>query len=135
MEGFYPHTTLATVLALLIYVWTGMVVGKARKAHGVPVPRTDGPEAFQRVWRAHMNTLEQIVLFLPLLWLFAITVSDVWAALTGLAWSLGRVLYVNGYAKAAEKRSLGFGIGMAAALVCLIGTVFVAVRQILALMA
>ncbi len=43
-------------------------------------------------------------LFLPALWLFAIHVSDRWAALIGLAWALARLGYVFAYGADAEKR-------------------------------
>jgi glutathione S-transferase len=131
MDFAYPLTALVTGLALLVYVWTGLVVGKARKVHGVDYPATHGPDGFNRVWRAHMNTLEQLALFLPSLWLFAIIVSDRWAAFLGLIWCLGRIWYVNGYAKAPEKRSTGFLIGLLATAICLFGALGVVVAQLL----
>ena len=57
-----------------------------------------------------MNTLEWMPIFLPSLWLFAIYNSDAIAALVGLVWIVGRVLYMTGYSQAAEKRGPGFFI-------------------------
>ena len=57
-----------------------------------------------------MNTLEWMPIFLPSLWLFAIYISDWLAAVIGLVWIAGRILYLTGYSQAAEKRGLGFGI-------------------------
>jgi glutathione S-transferase len=54
------------------------------------------------------NTLEWMPIFLPALWLFSIYVSDIWAALAGLVWIVGRLLYIRGYLEAAEKRYRGF---------------------------
>jgi glutathione S-transferase len=53
--------------------------------------------------------------FLPSLWLFAIYISDWLAAVLGLVWIAGRILYLTGYSQAADKRGRGFGIQAAAA--------------------
>ena len=69
-----------------------------------------------------MNTLEWMPIFLPSLWLFAVYDSDAIAAILGLVWIAGRILYMIGYTKAAEKRSLGFGIQALAGAVLLLGS-------------
>ena len=84
-------------------------------------PATSGAPEFERAFRIQQNTLEQMMLFLPSLWLFAALVSDSWAGVAGLAWVIGRILYALGYARAAEKRSAGFGVAILANLVLLIG--------------
>lgn len=128
----YPYAALATGLAVLIYVWTGALVGPARKKHGVDYPDTHGPAAFNRVWRAHQNTLEQLVIFLPSLWLFAVVVDDRWAGIAGIVWAVGRVLYVRGYIAAAEKRAAGFLIALLATAVSLFWSLGEIVRQLFA---
>ena len=132
MHFAYPYAALVTGLAILLYIWTGVVVGKARKAHGVDYPNTTGSDDFNRVWRAHQNTLEQLVVFLPSLWLFATVVNDCWAAILGLVWALGRILYVRGYSIAAAKRSTGFMIAILATAVLLFGALGVIVWQLVA---
>jgi glutathione S-transferase len=127
-----PFTAIATVFILITYMWTGIVVGKARKTHGVDYPATSGPDAFNRIWRAHMNTLEQLPLILVPMWLFAALVGDPHAAILGLVWIIGRILYVQGYAQAPEKRSTGFLIGFLASVTGLLGSLGVALWQILA---
>jgi glutathione S-transferase len=57
-----------------------------------------------------MNTLEWMPIFLPLLWFFVLYVNDWGAALLGLVWLAGRVVYIRGYAEAADKRHRGFAI-------------------------
>ena len=57
-----------------------------------------------------MNTLEWMPIFLPSLWLFAIYIGDLYAALLGLIWIAGRVLYLTGYSQAAAKRGRGFAV-------------------------
>jgi glutathione S-transferase len=117
----YPFAAFATGLALFVYVWTWFVVGRARKAHGVDYPATQGPDAFNRVWRAHANTLEALPQFLPSLWLFAIVVSDLWAGVLALVWAAARIHYVKGYAEAPAKRTPGFTVAFLATATLLLG--------------
>lgn len=107
-----------TILAVLVYLSAGMVVGRMRSKHKIQAPAVTGAPEFERAYRAQSNTLEQIVVFLPLLWIATrFPVGIAWLAPAfGLVWVLGRVLYVRGYLAAAEKRSLGFNIGAAATL-------------------
>ncbi|HYE49794.1 MAG TPA: MAPEG family protein [Azospirillaceae bacterium] len=117
----YPWTALATVAALSIYIWTIMRVGRARGQFGVPAPAMDGPPDFLRAIRVQANTVEQLVAFLPLLWLFAVAWGDRAAAAVGAVWCVGRILYAVGYYRAAERRSLGFSVSALAAVVLLLG--------------
>ena len=130
MHFAYPYTALVTGLAILIYIWTGIVVGKARKAYGVAHPETHGPDGFNRAWRAHQNTLEQLVIFLPSLWLFALVVNELRAGILGLVWAVGRILYVRGYIIAAPKRAPGFTIAILATAVLLFGALGVVISQL-----
>lgn len=106
----YHLTALVTLLAILLYFYTGIVVAKARAKYGVKAPATSGHPDFERAFRVQMNMLEWMPVFLPALWLFAIYIGDTGAAAIGAVWIIGRVLYLIGYLKAAEKRSAGFGI-------------------------
>lgn len=101
---------IVTLLSLLTYFWIGYRVGFARSKFGVSAPATSGHADFERVFRAHQNTLEWLPLYLPSLWLFAYYWNDLAAAALGLVWIVGRVLYALGYAKDASARGLGFTI-------------------------
>jgi glutathione S-transferase len=59
--------------------------------------------------------------FLVPLWLCAFYLSDIAAALLGLVWIGGRVLYFTGYRKAVEGRLRGFFIQSAACALLFIG--------------
>jgi glutathione S-transferase len=130
MDFAYPFAALGTGLVILLYIWTGLTVGKARKLHGVDYPNTSGNDAFNRVWRAHANTLEALPQFLPSLWLFAVIVSDLWAGVLALVWAVGRILYVRGYAQAADKRGTGFMIALLATAIALFGSLGVVLYQL-----
>ena len=110
-------TTLVTLLAVLFYFWIGFRVGQARAKFGVKAPATTGNPDFERAYRVQMNTLEWMPIFLPAIWLAALYASDVFAAAAGLVWIAGRVLYLQGYTQAAEKRETGFFVQAIAAAV------------------
>lgn len=104
----HPYSALATLLALLIYAWTMHLVGRARTRYGVNAPAVTGHEQFERCFRVQMNTLEQIVLLLPALWLCAFWVGELYAGLGGLVWCIGRVVYALGYLSDPKRREAGF---------------------------
>ena len=79
----YVH--LVIVLALLEFLLFALAVGKARTRYKVPAPAMSGHEVFDRYFRAQMNTLEQLVVFLPSVWLFAYYINA-WTAAAGAGW-------------------------------------------------
>ena len=105
-----------TILAVLFVFYTGLNVGRMRGKHNVKAPTTTGPVEFECAVRVQINTVEQFIVFLPLLWIATIYFHLVgWLpALCGLVWVIGRILYLNGYMAAPEKRSTGFLIGLLA---------------------
>ena len=121
MTTDYAAVHLIMLLALFEYFVFTMAVGRARHRYGVKAPATTGDENFERVYRAQMNTLEQLIIFIPALWSFALFISVIWATVLGALFVVGRFLYFTGYVKAAEKRSAGFGLATLPMLVLLIG--------------
>jgi glutathione S-transferase len=117
----FHFAALVTCLAVLFYFYTGVQVARARAAFGIKAPAISGNPDFERVFRAQMNTLEWLPIFLPSLWLFAFYISDGVAAAIGLVWIAGRILYLTGYSKAAAKRGPGFAIQALAATVLWVG--------------
>lgn len=131
MLSTYALTAIVLSLSLFVYIWTAMKVGGARAKYNVQAPAVDGPVEFQRVFRVHMNTLEQMVVFIPALALFAAAWGDQPAAIVGIFWPIGRVLYAVRYYTAAEKRGPGFGISFLSSIVLLIGGLAGAVMRVL----
>jgi len=117
----YHFTALVTLLAIMVYFYSSILVSRARKKFGVKLPAISGNPDFERVFRAQMNTLEWLPIFLPSLWLFAIYISDIYAAGIGLVWVIGRILYILGYAQAVAKRGRGFAIQALAAIALWVG--------------
>jgi glutathione S-transferase len=117
-----PHyTALATLLAVAFMFLTGIRVAQARMRTGIKAPAMSGDPDFERAYRIQLNTLEWMPIMLPAMWLFAFYVSDVWAAVLGVVWVVGRVIYMLGYAKAANRRGTGFMIQTIATLVMWVG--------------
>jgi glutathione S-transferase len=119
----YNLTALVTCLAIAVYFFSSILVSRARVKFGVKLPAISGNPDFERVFRAQMNTLEWLPIFLPSLWLFAIYIGDAIAAALGAVWVIGRILYVLGYAKAVEKRGPGFAIQATATIVLWLGAI------------
>ncbi|PZQ57920.1 MAG: MAPEG family protein [Phenylobacterium zucineum] len=117
----HAYVAIVSLLALLVYFWMGLQVGRARAKCGVQPPAMTGDPILERAIRAHYNTLEWLPLFLVPLWLFAIYWSDLIAAILGLIWIVGRVLYQVGYVRDPSKRELGFLIQALAVAVLLFG--------------
>jgi glutathione S-transferase len=126
----YHFTALVTCLAIAVYFYSSILVSRARGKFGVKVPATSGNADFERVFRAQMNTLEWLPIFLPSLWLFAIYLGDGIAALLGLVWVIGRILYILGYAQATAKRGPGFYVQALAAIALWVGALGAVVWRI-----
>ena len=120
---------LVTVLALLLFFATLWAVGRARGKYGIKAPATTGDPAFERIFRVQMNTLEQLALFLPSLWLAAHYWNPTWSGLIGLAWLVGRIMYAFTYARGG-RRGPGFITALVAtALLLVMATVYIVIAM------
>jgi glutathione S-transferase len=117
----YVYVGLVSCLALLVYYFTMLKAGMARGRFGVEAPAHEGPEEYNRYVRAHQNTLEHLVLFLPGLWLFAVAVDPLWAAGIGAVWPVARLMYALGYYRAVQQRMPGLLISMPIIYVLVLG--------------
>jgi glutathione S-transferase len=103
-------TELIIILALLQYLFFGILVSRAPTRGGVIAPAVTGDPVFERHYRVQMNTLELLVIFLPAVWIASAYIAPLWIAVLGALYLVGRFLYLRGYVRAAERRSLGFGL-------------------------
>jgi glutathione S-transferase len=124
-------TELVIVLALLQYLFFGMLVSRARTRSGVKAPAVTGDPIFERYLRVQMNTLELLVIFLPALWIASAYIAMLWIAALGAVYLVGRFLYLRGYVRAPEKRSLGFGLSALPILILLAIDLIGALRSLL----
>lgn len=115
------------LLALVEYVAIFILTGRARGQYGVKAPATTGHPVFERWLRVQQNTVEQLILFLPAIFLFASYVSATWAGWIGLVFVVGRALYARSYVADPESRSVGFALSVVPNLVLLVGALLAVV--------
>jgi hypothetical protein len=116
----HPLVALVTLLSLALYFVMGLRVGMARGRLKVAAPAVTGHPEFERHFRVQANTGEWLLLFLPSLWLCALFANELLAAGAGVAWIIGRFLYMTGYVREPGKRGPGFMIQALATLVLLV---------------
>jgi glutathione S-transferase len=116
------YTAIVTLLAIALYFIFATRVAVARQRFNIKHPATMGDLNFERVFRAHINTLEWMPTFLAPLWLCAVYLSDFVAAALGLVWIVGRILYFTGYSRAVEKRLPGFFVQSSACFLLFLGS-------------
>ena len=126
-----PYVAIVTIVALLEFMWFGWLVGRARAKYGIAAPAVSGNEMFERTFRVHMNTLEQLIIFLPALWLFAHFVSPIWGAALGVVFIIGRAIYANAYVRDPKTREVGFALTSLPMLALMIGVLIAAIRALL----
>jgi glutathione S-transferase len=126
-----PYTAAATLIALLVYFLIIGAVARARAQYGIKAPAVTGNEHFERAYRVQMNTLEQMALFLPALWLYAAYVSDRGAAVGGLIWVVGRVIYALAYVRDPASRGPGAMVTLLATAGLWLGAAYGVVRALI----
>jgi glutathione S-transferase len=127
-----PLVHLVLALALLEFFVFGMAVARARATYKVPAPATTGNAVFERYFRAQMNTLEQLIIFVPAIIIFTVYVSAWVAAALGVVFIIGRAVYFRGYVRAAEGRHTGFLLSVVPNMVLLVGGALGAVWKLIA---
>ena len=120
---------LVATLAVIELMVFSFLVGRGRGKYNVPAPATSGHPAWERLNRVHLNSLEQAVVFIPLLFFYSGFVSQTWAAILGAVFVVARVIYAVGYARAPEARAAGAILTFLVLVVLALGTlVGIAVR-------
>ena len=124
----YPLTSLITLSLVVLGWWLSMRVFRARTDFADPVtnpalfhsPEIYSDRNFMIAYRNQMNFLENLILFLPTMWIFAYNVSDGLAAVIGSGYVMGRVLYARNYPRD-YAHARGFQISLACLVFLLVG--------------
>ena len=122
---------IITTLILVQTLFFGFEVGKARGKYNIKAPAVLGNEQFERHYRVHQNTLEQIVIFLPSFWLFTYFVNENIAAGLGFLFIVGRFVFRSAYLKDPSSREIGFLLSFLPIAACLFGSIFFIMRSML----
>ena len=116
-----------TLLIVVFYMATVYRVAILRLKLAIKAPVFAGPPVFERACRVQMNTLEQMGILLPLLWIATLNQAPggYAAPILSFIWLIGRVIYQRGYM--ANPDSVVRGIGWALGGVCNLGLLILAV--------
>ena len=126
-----PYVHIVIGLALIEFLWFGLAVAGARGRYKVAAPAVTGNEMFERYLRVQMNTLEQLVVFIPSVLLFAQYMSPYIAAGLGAVFLIGRLVYFFTYVKNPKSRELGFILTIGPNAILLGGAILGAARAAL----
>lgn len=116
------YTTGLILIAIMQYMVFAAQVGMARGKYGVEAPKTTGNDIWERIYRVQMNTLEQLIIFIPSMVAFGLFVSAIWVVIPGALYIIGRQLYARAYVKDPSKRELGMIVGFVGNVVLVIGS-------------
>jgi glutathione S-transferase len=124
------YVDIVTALAVLQFIVFGFKVGGARGRYGIKAPAITGNEIFERHFRVQQNTLEQLIAFLPGIYLFAHYFSPKGAAALGVIYLIGRELYAFTYVKDPANRSVGYGMTFIPLVILVLGGLVGAIRAL-----
>lgn len=125
----FQLTALITTFTLILLFGVALNVGKARTTYKIDAPATTGHPKFELAYRVQMNTVENVVAFIPALWLFSYYVSVLWGAVLGGTWLIGRVWYAVAYCEDPKKRGGGFGLSFLSFVILTVGALIEIIKQ------
>ena len=100
MESLVP----VLMLILLQTLYFGIEVGRARQRLGIEAPAISGDDEFDRYFRAHQNSLEQLIIFLPAVLVTAYLGYSITRVICGVFYLLERAIYFCRYVKELKKK-------------------------------
>ena len=122
---------IVVVLALIQFIVFGILVGRARGKYNVSAPATSGDPVFERYNRVHMNTLEQLAVFLPSIFIYSYVGSPAVAAGLGVVYLVGRLVYLRSYIADPATRGAGFGMTALPSMFMLLASLFIVIRNLI----
>eukprot|EP00026_Physarum_polycephalum_P018349 Phypoly_transcript_19898.p1 GENE.Phypoly_transcript_19898~~Phypoly_transcript_19898.p1 ORF type:complete len:134 (+),score=13.04 Phypoly_transcript_19898:234-635(+) len=105
MKDAFVFPSLVTGAALVVYGLFGVNVSSARQKYGVKAPATTGNHQFEVIYRIHQNTAENLIVFIPSVYLFSYIVSPLYSLVAGGAWVVSRIAFSRMYSKDPNSRA------------------------------
>ncbi len=124
------YVDIVTALALLQFIVFGFRSAARGPSYGVKAPAITGNEIFERHFRVQQNTLEQLIVFIPGIYLFSHYFNPLWAAALGVVYLIGRQIYAASYVKDPAKRGPGYGMTFLPIVVLIAGGLIGAVLRL-----
>jgi len=125
------YVAIVISITLIEYLAFGILVGMARGKYNCPAPATSGDPVFERYYRVHINTSEQLLVFLPAISIYSYFGNPIIAAGVGLVFPISRLVYLQAYVADPAKRGRGFLPGFLAIAFLLIGGLVAVVQTLL----
>ncbi|MEY3660934.1 MAG: hypothetical protein RLZZ169_1760 [Pseudomonadota bacterium] len=129
---------LVVTLALVQFIYFGIRVGSARLKYNIPAPAMSGHPVFERHLRVEQNTKEQLLVFIPAIFMFAwqgqqvgVPYATEGAAALGVIWLIGRGLYARAYVRDPQRRGPGFMLTALPSMLLLLATLVAVFRSLL----
>ncbi len=123
---------IVIVLAIFEYQFFSIKVGLARGKYDIKAPANSGHEIFDRYYRVHQNTLEQLIVFIPAITIYGYFGNPTYAAGLGVIYLIGRIIYFMGYVSDPAKRGTGFIVGFLPTVIMVVAGLVSAVMDLLA---
>lgn len=122
---------IVVVLALIEFFAFGILVGRARGKYDIKAPAISGHPVFERYYRVHQNTLEQLMMFIPAILIYGYYGNSAIAAGLGVVYLIGRIVYLRAYVADPAKRGAGFGLSFLPTAFMLVAGLIAAVMDLL----
>jgi len=108
------YVVIVSTLLLIQYTFFAMRAGLSRGKADIKAPAMSGDEHFERNLRVQINTLEQLIVTLPAMWICAIYFRADVAAILGATFLIARFMYSAAYIANPPSRAPGMIIGFLA---------------------
>lgn len=124
------YVNLVAILAISQFLFFSIRVGQARVKYKIKAPSISGNEHFERAFRVQMNTLEQLICFLPALFLAASYWPPLYVAPVGAVYLVGRFVYARLYLAKPAQRGIGFLLTVLPTFILLIASLWGVLSQL-----
>ena len=129
MHDFSLPALVTLGIVVLLFV-LAINVGKQRGIHKIDAPAMTGHPMLERAIRVQMNTIESVLLMLPLMWIYAAFGNPKVAALMGALWIVARIWYAKAYMADPGNRSKAFVAGLLTIVVLFVGAAWNVVARL-----